>query len=71
MEINSQTESESEPAPGKLFVGQIPKDVEEDALRVHFERFGTLKEVSIIRDNVNGSSKGMGSKYITIIFRIE
>lgn len=42
----------------KLFVGQIPKDMDEDSLRVYFEEFGPLAELSVIRDSANLTSKG-------------
>lgn len=43
----------------KLFVGQIPKDMDEESLRVYFEEFGPLSELSIIRDSANLTSKGI------------
>ncbi len=45
----------------KLFVGQIPKEMDEDSLRVYFEEFGPLAELSIIRDSANLNSKGVHS----------
>lgn len=42
----------------KLFVGQIPKEMDELSLRQYFEEFGPIVEVSIIRDNATMLSKG-------------
>lgn len=42
----------------KLFVGQIPKEMDEASLRLYFEEFGPIVEISIIRDNVTMVSKG-------------
>jgi len=42
----------------KLFVGQIPKEMDEISLRQYFEEFGPIVEVSIIRDNITMLSKG-------------
>ena len=42
----------------KLFVGQIPKEMDEAMLRQYFEEFGPIVEVSIIRDNATMISKG-------------
>ena len=42
----------------KLFVGQIPKEMDEMTLRQYFEEFGPIVEISIIRDNVTMMSKG-------------
>lgn len=46
----------------KLFVGQIPREMTEDHLRVFFEPFGPLREVSIIRDPLSGISRGLNWK---------
>ena len=51
----------------KLFVGQIPKDMDEESLRVYFEEFGPLSELSIIRDSANLTSKGMVKKLIDFL----
>ena len=42
----------------KLFVGQIPKEMDKMTLRQYFEEFGPIVEISIIRDNVTMMSKG-------------
>jgi hypothetical protein len=42
----------------KLFVGQIPKDMNEDSLKAFFEEFGPISEITIIRDNTNLNHKG-------------
>lgn len=41
----------------KLFVGQIPKDLNEEGIKQYFTEFGPVKEFSIMRDN-NFISKG-------------
>jgi RNA recognition motif-containing protein len=43
---------------GKLFVGQIPKDVDENTLKKYFDDCGPIIEVMIIRDSVTRVSKG-------------
>lgn len=57
MEYDPSIEEESS-APAKLFVGQIPKDIMENTLSGYFEEYGSIKEVSIIRDISTGMSKG-------------
>ena len=42
----------------KLFVGQIPKDMNEDILLTFFAEFGPVAELTVIRDKVNQSHKG-------------
>jgi RNA recognition motif-containing protein len=53
------------PVNGKLFVGQLPKDITESALSSYFEEFGSIKEISIIRDS-NNLSRGI--LYPNVIF---
>lgn len=43
---------------GKLFVGQVPKDMMEDNLRPYFDSFGSIREITIIRDPLSGLSRG-------------
>ncbi|CRG93951.1 CUGBP Elav-like family member 1, putative [Plasmodium gallinaceum] len=45
------------PVPIKLFIGRIPKNVEEDQLRPIFEEYGIVNEVVIIRDKITNVHK--------------
>ncbi len=42
----------------KLFVGQIPKDMEEEALRPVFAEYGTIFDLTVIRDKATGQHRG-------------
>lgn len=42
----------------KMFVGQVPKSMDEDQLREMFEEFGRVHSINVLRDKVTGVSKG-------------
>ena len=42
----------------KLFVGQVPKSMEEDDLKPFFEKYGPLSSIKILRDRDSKSHKG-------------
>jgi len=44
--------------PLKLFVGQVPKTVEEPELRAIFEPFGAIHELVVLKDRTTGAHKG-------------
>jgi RNA recognition motif. (a.k.a. RRM, RBD, or RNP domain) len=50
----------------KLFVGQLPKHMDEEELRPMFEEFGPIYELSVLRDRFTGMHKGR--RFIIIIY---
>lgn len=46
--------------PGKLFIGGISWDTNEDRLREYFETFGEVVEAVIMKDRATGRARGFG-----------
>jgi RNA recognition motif-containing protein len=44
--------------PVKLFVGQVPRSMDEQDLRPVLETFGPLEDIVIIRDKLTGAHRG-------------
>ncbi len=41
-----------------MFVGQVPRSMDESELRVMFEDFGPVYQINVLRDKITGQSKG-------------
>lgn len=46
--------------PGKLFIGGISWDTNEDRLREYFQSFGEVVEAVIMKDRATGRARGFG-----------
>lgn len=55
---NSGSEMESD--LGKLFIGGISWDTDEDLLRDYFRNFGEVVEAVIMKDRTTGRARGFG-----------
>ncbi|XP_023248103.1 CUGBP Elav-like family member 1 isoform X3 [Copidosoma floridanum] len=51
-------EEKPDPDNIKMFVGQVPKDLDENDLRTIFEEFGRVHQINVLRDKYTGNSKG-------------
>jgi len=44
----------------RLFVGGLPWAVDDNSLREHFEKAGTVVDAKVITDRMSGRSRGFG-----------
>ncbi|XP_037086556.1 CUGBP Elav-like family member 5 [Pollicipes pollicipes] len=44
----------------KMFVGQMPRHMDENDIRAMFEEFGPVHQINVLRDKVTGQSKEPG-----------
>ena len=51
----------------KMFVGQVPRTMDENELRGMFEEFGPIYQINVLRDKITGQSKGMSTLIIIIV----
>lgn len=60
----------------KLFVGQLPKHINEDQLRPIFEEYGEIIELAILRDKYSQAHKGLSiamcicNYHLTFVLRV-
>jgi len=54
----------------KMFVGQVPKHLNESELRTLFEEFGRVYQINVLRDKVTKQSKGKIVNSLTFLFCI-
>lgn len=56
----SRIEEQEQPDPDtiKMFVGQVPRSMDESDLRRMFEKYGRVHSINVLRDKATGASKG-------------
>ncbi|KZC08131.1 CUGBP Elav-like family member 6 [Dufourea novaeangliae] len=63
--MNNNSVEQPDPDNIKMFVGQVPHDMEENDLRTLFEEFGRVHQINILRDKITGSHRGLKEKIVT------
>lgn len=58
LDENGSVHREPDPDAIKMFVGQIPRSMDENNLRKMFEEYGEVFQINVLRDKVTGQSKG-------------
>ncbi|XP_064108738.1 CUGBP Elav-like family member 2 isoform X18 [Macrobrachium nipponense] len=56
--VMNSVHREPDPDAIKMFVGQIPRSMDENDLRKMFEEYGEVYQINVLRDKVTGQSKG-------------
>ena len=56
--LNNNSLEKPDPDNIKMFVGQVPKDMDENDLRPIFEEYGRVHQINVLRDKFSGSSRG-------------
>ena len=52
----------------KMFVGQIPRSMDENDLRKMFEVYGQVHQINVLRDKISGQSKGQSLLFLSSSF---
>lgn len=60
MAIQHGVVEKMEPDNGKLFIGGISWDTDEDRLKEYFSGYGEVSEAVIMRDRLTGRARGFG-----------
>ena len=56
--LNSVSGDQPDQDTIKMFVGQVPRSMDENDLRGMFEDFGPVYQINVLRDKITGQSKG-------------
>lgn len=46
-----------------MFVGQVPKSMDEAQLKILFEEYGRVYAINVLRNKISGASKGKSSNH--------
>ncbi len=68
--MNGRVADQPDPDAIKMFVGQIPRSMDENDLRKMFEDYGQVHQVNVLRDKISGQSKGdpFGRPFFLLFF---
>ena len=66
--VNSVSGDQPDQDTIKMFVGQVPRSMDENDLRGMFEDFGPVYQINVLRDKITGQSKGRLILNILLIY---
>lgn len=55
---NNEPQEQPDSDTIKMFVGQVPRSMDENDLRRMFEEYGRVHSINVLRDKGTGASKG-------------
>lgn len=55
---NGAEQEQPDPDNIKMFVGQVPRSMDENDLKRMFEQYGRVHSINVLRDKATGASKG-------------
>lgn len=64
---NSTEQEQPDPDNIKMFVGQVPRSMDENDLRKMFEEYGRVHSINVLRDKGTGASKGESEYYLLFV----
>ena len=54
-----------------MFVGQMPRHMDENDIRSMFEEFGPVHQINVLRDKITGQSKGQSGSPARSLARVK
>lgn len=70
-DIGNLAGDKPDPDTIKMFVGQVPHDMEENDLRTMFEEFGRVHQINVLRNKYTGTHQGNYYYFLEFVIGVE